>query len=78
MPNPKSRQPLPRLHEVRLRRTLSQRELARVSGVGVATIVRAEAGAPVNELTAVRLAKALEVSVQWLRGKEADSSTESR
>ncbi len=45
----------------------TQQELAKKSGVGVTTIVRAEAGHAVSALIAQRLAKALDVAITQLR-----------
>jgi len=46
---------------------VTQQELAKKSGVGVTTIVRAEAGHAVSALIAQRLAKALDVAITQLR-----------
>jgi len=54
---------LSRLRELRLRRALSQRDLAKLSGVAQTTIVRLEAGnAAANPSTMRKLAKALKIS----------------
>jgi transcriptional regulator with XRE-family HTH domain len=59
-----------RLREIRERRRLTLRDLARSSGVGVATLVRLEAEAFDPRLSTLRkLAKALRVSVSTLLGE---------
>ncbi|MBM3302065.1 MAG: helix-turn-helix transcriptional regulator [Deltaproteobacteria bacterium] len=59
-----------RLREIREKRGLSLRDLARSSGVGVATLVRLEAEAYDPRLSTLRkLAKALRVSVPTLLGE---------
>jgi transcriptional regulator with XRE-family HTH domain len=59
-----------RLREIRERRRLTLRDLARSSGVGVATLVRLEAEAYDPRLSTLRkLAKALRVSVPTLLGE---------
>jgi transcriptional regulator with XRE-family HTH domain len=60
---------LPHLRAWRLRRLLSQTELARRSLVSRPTVVRAEHGGPVGALTAERLAQALAVSVTQLESE---------
>lgn len=54
--------PVPGLAAMRKRATLSQEELAKRSGVGVATISRLERGANAHYATIDRLAKALKTS----------------
>jgi transcriptional regulator with XRE-family HTH domain len=59
---------LPRLRDWRLRRALAQRDLARLSGVGTATIARLERGYQrAQPNTARRLAEALRVDVDALQ-----------
>ena len=70
MPSPRSRLALPYLRAWRLARLLTQQQLATASTVGVATIIRAEQGGPVNAITAARLAAALEVSTRQLEQEE--------
>lgn len=70
MPSPSSRLAIPYLRAWRLQVTKTQVELAKASGVGEATIIRAERGSPVNAITAARLAKALGVSVRQLETEE--------
>lgn len=70
MPAPTSRFPLPYLRAWRLHLLKRQIDLTNASGVGVSTLVRAEAGAPVNALTAAKLARALGVTVRQLREEE--------
>jgi transcriptional regulator with XRE-family HTH domain len=60
---------LPHLRAWRLRRLLSQTELAHNSLVSRPTVVRAEHGGPVGALTAERLAQALGVKVQQLESE---------
>jgi transcriptional regulator with XRE-family HTH domain len=50
----------------RQRKALSQRDLARLSGVGVATIVRIEHSQPARPSTVRRLAEALGVTPEEL------------
>jgi transcriptional regulator with XRE-family HTH domain len=50
----------------RQRRALTQRDLARLSGVGLATIVRIEHRRPARPSTVRRLAKALDVTPEEL------------
>lgn len=47
------------LKDARVRKLLTQPELARLSGVSVDTIKRAERGVPIKELTQEKLAQAL-------------------
>ncbi len=70
MPAPKSTISLPYLRGWRLERLLTQVQLAQAAGVSEPTIVRAENGAPVHALTAVRLARALSVTVRQLQEEE--------
>lgn len=58
-----------RLKQARLDHHLSQSALAHQLGIGRSTLVEYESGATVPSLTvAVRLAQALEVSLDWLCG----------
>lgn len=50
---------LPGLRRFRVNAALSQRELARLSGVAASTIARIELGAPAQPATTRRLAEAL-------------------
>jgi transcriptional regulator with XRE-family HTH domain len=50
----------------RQRRALSQRDLARLSGVGLATIVRIEHGQQARPSTVRRLARSLDVTPEEL------------
>ncbi|HEY7419441.1 MAG TPA: helix-turn-helix transcriptional regulator [Ktedonobacteraceae bacterium] len=54
--------PVPGLAAMRKRATLSQEELAKRSGIGVATISRLERGANAHYATIDKLAKALKTS----------------
>ncbi len=58
---------LPMLRAWRLHTLRRQGEVALAAGVSKATMIRAEKGAPVEELTAARLARALGVSVRQLQ-----------
>jgi len=59
-----------RLREIRERKGLSLRDLAEASGVGLATLVRLEAGEYDPRLSTLRkLSKALRVSVPALLGE---------
>jgi transcriptional regulator with XRE-family HTH domain len=60
---------LPHLRAWRLRKLLSQTELAKRSLVSRMTVNRAEHGGPVGALTAERLAQALSVTVEQLEAK---------
>jgi DNA-binding XRE family transcriptional regulator len=53
---------------------MTQDELARASGVGKATVVRAEGNNPVNALTAARIAKALSITLRQLETTEPEGS----
>ena len=53
---------LPHLQAWRLRRYLTQRELARVSGVSFGTVCRAEIGGRVSADTVKKLATALKIT----------------
>lgn len=58
---------LPRLAELRSKQLLSQRQLAKKSGVGAATIARLETCVTqANRLTVQRLANALDLSFEQL------------
>ena len=57
-----------RLRERRLRRLLTQEELAKKAGVGVTTIVRIEAGQGARVSTLRKLALALDVNAEQLMG----------
>jgi transcriptional regulator with XRE-family HTH domain len=72
MPTPKSRVYLPHLRAWRLHALLTQDELAEASGVGKATVVRAEGSNPVNALTAARIAKALGITLKQLETAEPE------
>ena len=45
---------------------MTQDQLAEASGVGKATVVRAEGNKPVNALTAARIARALNITLKQL------------
>ena len=57
---------LPRLRVHRKRRALTQMELAKISGVGRATIARLEAGGVAYRSTISKLARSLKVKPQEL------------
>ena len=57
---------IPKLHAWRLYRGLGQKELAKVAGVGVNTISRAEQGQRVKFASVARIEKALGVSREQL------------
>jgi transcriptional regulator with XRE-family HTH domain len=59
-----------RLREWRLRRLLTQEELAEKAGVGVTTIVRIEAGQGARISTLRKLAQALDITAEQLMGDE--------
>ena len=61
---------LPRLRAWRLKKVLSQEDLARSAGVGVSTVIRAEQGSRVNFATIRRLAQALGLSSEQLLNGE--------
>jgi transcriptional regulator with XRE-family HTH domain len=58
-----------RLREMRERRGLTQVELSRVSGISVASIVRAEHGGDVRVTNARRYAAALNCTISDLLGE---------
>lgn len=61
---------VPRLREWRLKRGLAQRDLARVSGVGVSTIARLECGHQhAQPSTMRRLSEALGIEVDQLQSQ---------
>lgn len=72
MPTPKSRIYLPYLQAWRLHALMTQDQLAEASGVGKATVVRAEGNKPVNALTAARIARALNITLKQLEMKEPE------
>ena len=61
---------LPMLRAWRLHTLRRQGEVARAAGVSKATMIRAEKGWPVEELTAARLARALGVTVEQLESEK--------
>lgn len=61
---------LPRLRQRRLRVSLSQRELAKASGVAASTIARIESGAQAHPSTVRRLASALGCAPSGLRAPD--------
>jgi transcriptional regulator with XRE-family HTH domain len=62
---------LTRLHDIRTRAALSQRDLAKRSGVAQSTIVRLEQGEPnVRPITIRKLARALKVRPVELMGSD--------
>lgn len=60
---------LVKLSDWRIERGLTQKALAEASGVAVSTVKGAETGSRKDPLIAAKLAKALGVSVDELRGK---------
>lgn len=69
--------PVPGLAALRRRAVLSQEELAKLSGVGVATIRRLEQGANAHYATIDKLAKALKTTRKRLtRVPEAGDASE--
>jgi transcriptional regulator with XRE-family HTH domain len=72
MPNPTSRFDLPYLRAWRLQKVLTQDQLAEAAGVGAATVPRAEAGKPVNAITAAKLARALGVTIKQLQAVDPE------
>jgi len=58
--------PLPRLREIRIEAWMSQQALAHKAGLGIQTVVRADAGRNVEPDTARKLAAALGVTVETL------------
>lgn len=58
---------LPHLVEWRANRELTQADLAREAGIGLATVKRAEAGGAVRPLILAKMARALKVSTDDLR-----------
>lgn len=72
MPKPQNRFTLPHLRAWRLHKLLTQDELSKAAGVGEATVPRAEAGNPVNAITAARLARALGITLKQLENEEPE------
>ncbi len=70
VPAPTNYVRLPMLRAWRLHTLRHQGEVALAAGVSKATMIRAEKGWPVEELTATRLARALGVTIQQLREEE--------
>jgi transcriptional regulator with XRE-family HTH domain len=70
MPAPTSNVALPYLRHWRLHRLLTQAQLATLSGVSTPSIIRVESGKPAAALTAIRLARALSVTVKQLQDEE--------
>jgi DNA-binding XRE family transcriptional regulator len=70
VPAPTSHSTLPYLRQWRGHRVLTQSQLAQASGVSEPTIIRAEGGKPVGMLTAIKLARALGVTIKQLRDEE--------
>jgi len=53
---------VPRLHQVRDSRALTQKELALLAGVSISTVKRGEAGQQIRQASVRRLARALGVT----------------
>lgn len=60
---------LPHLVDWRADRGMTQQALADAAGVGISSVKKAEGGGPLRPLTVAKLAKALGVSVDELRGR---------
>lgn len=67
VPAPTNYVRLPYLRAWRVKSLRHQGEVARAAGVSKATMIRAEKGWAVEELTAERLARALNVTVEQLQ-----------
>jgi transcriptional regulator with XRE-family HTH domain len=63
---------LPYLRAWRIHRLLTIRGLAEKAGVGFTTVARVERGFAASAITAVRLARALEVTVRQLKEEEPE------
>ena len=70
MPAPTSHAPVPSLRYWRIKRLMTQRQLAEKAGVATSTVAHGEQAYPLSLLTAAKLAEALGVSVQALRNAE--------
>lgn len=57
---------VPYLRAWRIKRVLSQRQLAKQAGIGVSTIIRLEQGERANFLTLHKLAQGLNLTVEQL------------
>jgi transcriptional regulator with XRE-family HTH domain len=67
MPAPTSHAPLPSLRYWRIKRLMTQRELADRANLATSTVAHGEQGYTLSLLTAGKLAEALGVSVRMLR-----------
>lgn len=63
-----------RLRRERLAQKLSVRTLGQVSGVGVSSVVRAEAGKHIRPLTLIRLTEAMNIHLERLAATPTDES----
>ena len=66
---------LPRLADFRIERGWTQRELAERAGVSISLVKRADGGSAVRPSTALKLAKALGVTVEQLRGLDGHGAS---
>jgi transcriptional regulator with XRE-family HTH domain len=70
LPAPTSLIALPHLRGWRLHALLRRNELARKAGVSARTVERAELGGKVSDVTSIKLARALGISVSQLLNEE--------
>ena len=70
MPAPTSNVALPYLRAWRLHRLMTVRGLAEKAGVGFTTVARIEHGFAASAITAIKLARALDVTVRDLKDVE--------
>jgi DNA-binding XRE family transcriptional regulator len=73
MPAPTSHAPLPSLRYWRIKRLMTQRQLAEKAGVATSTVAHGEQKYALSLLTAAKLAEALRVTVKQLREEEPQS-----
>jgi DNA-binding XRE family transcriptional regulator len=72
VPAPTSTTPLPYLRHWRLHRLMTVRGLGAAAGVGFTTVARIESGYPAAAITAIKLARALGVTVRQLKEEQPE------
>jgi transcriptional regulator with XRE-family HTH domain len=71
MPAPTSHHKVPGLQRARVAHYLTQRALAERAGVATSTVARAEQGYPISLIATQKIADALGVTIEQLRGEES-------